>query len=484
MRTCLELVGSARDVLLIGVPNEDLLAEPETAARKLTCISLSGERADAELARVYCSEVYEMSPDDFSLEQLSGARFDAVLIDGTAGQLIEPLRTLTEARLALRDCGVALGLIPTAAKARAGRMLASAGYRVKFLRSAGGVSIVRAQPIPRKAAIVSGLRAEPAVALRGEDWAQPDTNIMTLAARRGQLRAELAEERRVADDLRRELRSAKAHAAAVESALALRESATSALREEREGERQERAALLQGFSEKALALAYAHRELERAREEIKRLSNERDRSRAEADAIDRAYRQSEESVAELQSKIADGGVYVAGLLEQIAAKDGLIAENSYSTRMLEQHLEVQRDLAEAVRKAALADKLTTREYIDDLRSSNERLVGDLRRELHGVSERERSLREAFAQTESRLSQENKELRERLQDLSRRSTETESELRLRLTETERELLLQNEMLVSDMQAESALLATLVDTVQSSHFWKIKRWLHRWFRKPVE
>ena len=47
----------------------------------------------------------------------------------------------------------------------------------------------------------------------------------------------------------------------------------------------------------------------------------------------------------------------------------------------------------------------------------------------------------------------------------------------LAAAERRLLDQTEDTIADMQAESAQLVMLIDTVQSSHFWKLKRWLGR-------
>ena len=52
-----------------------------------------------------------------------------------------------------------------------------------------------------------------------------------------------------------------------------------------------------------------------------------------------------------------------------------------------------------------------------------------------------------------------------------------ELEASAAEMERRFVAQTEQLVGDLRSESAQIATLIDVVQSSHFWKLKRWLSR-------
>ncbi|MBV8371679.1 MAG: hypothetical protein JOY69_00330, partial [Candidatus Eremiobacteraeota bacterium] len=47
----------------------------------------------------------------------------------------------------------------------------------------------------------------------------------------------------------------------------------------------------------------------------------------------------------------------------------------------------------------------------------------------------------------------------------------------LADSENRLVAQAEEVLASSRAESERLATLIDTVQSSHFWKLKRWLIR-------
>jgi len=55
--------------------------------------------------------------------------------------------------------------------------------------------------------------------------------------------------------------------------------------------------------------------------------------------------------------------------------------------------------------------------------------------------------------------------------------TNSALETKLSESERLLITQTEELCATTQAESSQIATLIDVVQASHFWKVKRWLSR-------
>jgi 2-polyprenyl-3-methyl-5-hydroxy-6-metoxy-1,4-benzoquinol methylase/chromosome segregation ATPase len=208
---------------------------------------------------------------------------------------------------------------------------------------------------------------------------------------------------------------------------------------------------------------------------------------------------------------------------------------------------------EAVRKAALADKVVMRAYADDFRQRAERAEAEFAEAIRQrdqlylrVVDNDRALREA-AQYSSKLesalkdleeaaSQERsrseqalaqavehseklasdvRELERRFSDAHSHATSLENELasqqavlqHLRTSaerdharadsvaaelasltvrheilqgefaESENRLVAQTEDVLASSRAEAERLATLIDTVQSSHFWKLKRWLMR-------
>jgi O-antigen biosynthesis protein len=154
------------------------------------------------------------------------------------------------------------------------------------------------------------------------------------------------------------------------------------------------------------------------------------------------------------------------------------ALKSSSMQAIESRILLDLEL-EATRKAAMADKLVTRDYIEDLRGRGERLAEELRAEVDALRRREQTVREELGAALER----DRALQEKLSATERRLLD---EIRAHrasedaLESAERRLQEQTEDLIADAQAESAELATLVDTVQSSRFWKIKRWLSRFRR----
>ncbi|HKE37847.1 MAG TPA: hypothetical protein VKB39_10445, partial [Candidatus Baltobacteraceae bacterium] len=86
-------------------------------------------------------------------------------------------------------------------------------------------------------------------------------------------------------------------------------------------------------------------------------------------------------------------------------------------------------------------------------------------------EREREMRER------EMREREAEMRERLAEFERRSNQENNGLRARVEAAEAALAAQTDAVIASMQAESAQLSKLVDTVQSSHFWRFKRWLNR-------
>lgn len=130
----------------------------------------------------------------------------------------------------------------------------------------------------------------------------------------------------------------------------------------------------------------------------------------------------ESRIHELEASVSEGSAYVSDLLGQIQNKDQQILQTGLYVRRLEAQLSQRESELEAVRKAALADKLLMREYVQ-------------------------SLQEQVAQVPA------------------------------LREAQNQLAVQTEGLIESLQAESAQLVNLINTVQSSHFWRLKRVVNR-------
>ena len=104
---CLEFVGSARDILLIGDAREDLLGSLDARGCVINCI-LVGETSPDE-ARVFCSAVEVAPANAVTLPVgLRESSFDIVLFDGILERVDEPRRILTESRQVLRKGGFAI----------------------------------------------------------------------------------------------------------------------------------------------------------------------------------------------------------------------------------------------------------------------------------------------------------------------------------------------------------------------------------------
>lgn len=149
--------------------------------------------------------------------------------------------------------------------------------------------------------------------------------------------------------------------------------------------------------------------------ENRTIVQQRDRLRLDSQRLER-------TVLQLESRIVDGEGYVGSLLAQIQQKTSQISAGSSYARRLELELSESRTELEAIRKAALADKLVMRDYIT-------------------------SLQEQLAPIPA------------------------------LREAQQHLAAQTESFIASAQAESAQLTTLIDTVQASHFWRLKRLLNR-------
>jgi chromosome segregation ATPase len=258
-----------------------------------------------------------------------------------------------------------------------------------------------------------------------------------------------------------------------------------------------------------------------SREDAQEQRDRAERMAAAEEAINRWALSLQEKVADLERQVSDGGVYVSDLLSRIeqheeelarshsalTAKDQRISDlegqvsagGEYVAELLSKLSQLEADLArtrselaessdyvahllgeisakeqrmsridgelEAIRKAAVSEQLVMREYAEALHQK----VADLSARV-AESERER---DSHAQA---LDAVRKELAEQSATLES-STANEAALAVRLAEVEQQLVEQAEAFCEQAQAEAAQVSTMIDIVQSSRFWKIKRWLSR-------
>ena len=220
-------------------------------------------------------------------------------------------------------------------------------------------------------------------------------------------------------------------------------------------------------------------ELEEYRNEGRRLLGEsRDRAdalAAEAATLHAKVAEFEGGRSELERRLLRSERSGQQFERDASAKQAQIDEGAQYARHIELALE-------ATRKAALAERIVMRDYADEIRA-----LGEARCQNYEaiVVRLNREAEENLARTEG-LVHETAQLREahdqRIAELQANVAAASAygeNMRELLAGAERRLLDQTENVVADMQAESAQLVLLIDTVQSSHFWKLKRWLSRLF-----
>ncbi len=510
---CLDWAAPAHDVLVVGHAREGLLESLDARGCSVTCVVLDGTSADE--ARVFCSAVHAASGADIALEDiLQGSTFDAVVFDGTFELVAKEWPLLAQARRLLRRDGTVIATFSSAD--RVSKAFARADYRIeRFKRigsdgAQGSQFILLAAPranISNKDSPIERSEAslDPRGALEREREARDglqtalqdaeraasefERRIADIAARREKMQAELDERARQIDRLQTLLDESRARIRALEQGAARAESASRGLRNDLDAEQSARARLQKILDVKTQALVtaradaaqaedawfelYAELEQERARsEELERtLALSREETRKQKDLVQRMSAAEsatnkwaiglQRKIADLNAQISQSGDYVADLLKQVEAKQAQIDEGAaYARRLEAEHGDYVADLLkqveakqaqidegaayarrleaevaersrqteeltcelEAVRKAAIADKLVMRDYVDSLHEQ----VAALRA---------------------------------------------------LTDGQQQLAAQVEDVISNLQAENAQLITLIDTVQSSHFWRLKRWLNR-------
>lgn len=184
---------------------------------------------------------------------------------------------------------------------------------------------------------------------------------------------------------------------------------------------------------------------------------------------------SENKAAELADELSRTSQQLTRLEQDLVEADRLVQEREAGVSRALEH--ANRLEAELLRSAALTQFRDTE--LAETTQAVARLEDELRNAAEQAARLEDQRLDATAQVE-RLKDELVKtaghaagLEEELAERSRIAAVLQNDL----AEMERRLLMQTEELCATTQAESAQLAMLIDTVQSSRFWKFKRWLQR-------
>jgi predicted nucleic acid-binding Zn-ribbon protein len=413
---CLELLAPARDVLFVGEMQPDILRALDAAGYNVACVPVGSE----EPANAAWPIVATL-PDDPLIfpDAIGNMRFDGVLLYGLLDGITDPTTFLAQLRASMRKNGPLVGVLH---RADAESLFQRAGFLIDRVvdrnRGAGSVHagglfkiVVRAVPRSRSAGDEAPARVVPAhnvmerlngrLAELDREVEYLQSQLSALCDERDKIQAELQEERLINARTTDALQSSEARLSAIVEELAERGLSLDRLREQH-------SELLAESRFYAAALASSR-------------SSQRD--------VQTQLWAARRTIAELEAQIAQGAQYVTDLLEQLAQKEAQLSGGGAYARELEAKvLQSERKLEEitaeleAVRNAAISDKLVMTEYVDLLR------------------------------------------------------EQVAEIPL-LREAQQQLVTQTEDLISSMQKESAQIVSLIDTVQSSHFWRIKRVLNR-------
>lgn len=150
-------------------------------------------------------------------------------------------------------------------------------------------------------------------------------------------------------------------------------------------------------------------------------------------------------------------------------------------RTIELEAEVASARAEAQKHSDRAERMTaaeaaTNSWAEILQGK----VADLHGQIAAQTASEQEARDQLGrevEVRERLTRELEERRYSVSETERRLGEEIRELRARVAEAEQTLTSQTDALVDSMRAEGSKLSTMIDTVQSSRFWRFKRWLGR-------
>lgn len=171
------------------------------------------------------------------------------------------------------------------------------------------------------------------------------------------------------------------------------------------------------------------------------------------------------TLADLRRQVAQAEDAWYALYDEADIQRALVTE-------LESVLEATRIEAESQRNRA--QRMSAAEAaINAWAEGLQETIEDLRSQIVAQSASEREAREHLVHLDGEL--ENS--RRAVIETERRLSDEIRELQARVADAEHALATQTDSIIDTMRAESTQLSTLIDAVQSSRFWRLKRWLNR-------
>lgn len=429
-------------MLVVGEAREALLRRLDARGCAVTCIILGDASPDE--ARVFCSAAYVVAPERASLESLCDTRFSAIILDGALDMVADPWRLVAESRRLVSDDGVLVALF--------GKF---AGSNEGFIQA--GFTLEHVDRIEESRQPIFALLARPAVRSAAAQPGSADTlsDLRRLleverSARSG-LHAAFREMERSTSDLVSRVSGIAARREQMRSELAGRDA---------EIERLE--ALLSGskaqLRELERSAAKAHLGLRTLRGEVEAEKTARERLRELLELKSRALESAQDSITLKEEEL----IALNAALENIRARADELSQSISVAR---------RDVQDANDRAARlsAAETAANRWAEGLKQT----ITDLQTQIGSQTETERVLREQL----THLNQELETSRRNVFETEGRLGDEIQELRARVADAEHALAAQTDSLIDTMRAESTQLSTLIDAVQSSRFWRLKRWLNR-------
>lgn len=483
--TCLELVGLASDVLLLGEKREELLREFDSRGHSVTCIVAN--QSEAEEARVYCSNVHVLSPEAFLLPPtVRAARFDRIVLGQGIADFQEPNRLVADAKQVIRKDGF---MIVTTATEDDEVVLALDRLEFDLQTCEGGVVKATVRVAPFAVDLRETAAQENLLDLQSELASERSARReLQRAFEEMQSTADVAKGRIPemgfnADDveglrasLREQIGRTEVFAVMIEAATATIAQVEAMARQTEEdwfsvyAELEERRIEVAALRASVSALTHSNQaaiadapkvsdalacidELESdiAKKDELLTSHRAHIGHLEQVVAERTHLLSarESQVAELEAAIAQEQAQSAGL-RQVAHKELERLQERHRAEMSMAQAEL-----EALHNASLAEKVVMQEYANELAGRLSALV-----ESEAILRAELTNAQQLAGDESRASQAR-----------------EATLHAHINELEQRLAAQTEDMLDATLSEINAMAALVDTVQSGRFWKFKRWLKR-------
>lgn len=523
-----QMVGERKKVLYVGCRSSAL--GRALLDRQCDVAGIAGSPLVAEEARRFCARVVVADLDTASLPELfPEARFDAVVFSDTLCDVREPLRLLDESRAVLDENGFALAAIPNVSHGAVRLALLGGDFdyrdqgvlaesRRKFFtaRSAEELFIGAGFRIERIERITLGLfenspllprfeRSDFDEKLLAKIEADPESSTLEFVVKALPLtneakyrsifkrflfaNTELAASNRLL--ARREIEFAQARDHAGELQLKLDKLAAYAEELHKIGEeRLDELDRLRNFEKIAAERQSALNEAAARAAGLEKIAEER-----QAALNDTAARllDLEKIAAERlaqNSELADGRIALEAQLAELdkiasarlAEHEALAAAHkSLETEFaaLKQLVNERNDQIAKINKIA-AERLAEHSALAAAHKALESQISGLNQLANERNDEIAELKKIAAERLDRsneLAVARDEYVLRLSELERSSGEKERELRDRLAAAEQRLSDQITDALEEARTENERLASLIDTVQSSHFWRLKRFLNR-------